>query len=804
MTTPKAKLAGLALIAVLCAGFMLSLLLIACEGAEEREAAYLEHGKELFDEGEYAKARLEFKNARQINPLGIEALYYLGRIDEKQGDWRRAFVAFSTVAQQDSKHVGARVWLGKIYLLAGDLEQAVVNADSVIVREPQYADAHALRGAVYLRRDQLSDAKTEAEEALSLDPGNINAVSVLAGTYRKLTKHAEAIEVLQNGIELHPQSTSLRLFKIALHLEKNETAEIETLFRELFRLDPKNAGYRISLARLYISWDRRDDAEKLLRDAIAAAPEDDESKLLLVDFLANKRGFEVAERELTGFVNQWPENFVFRFGLADLYTKNEFREQAEAIFREIVELSREGPEALTARTALARMALVKKNLAAVEELIEAVFSKDATNGEALIIRARLLLHKGSHQKAIADLRTVLRNYPTSLQAHRLLTRAHLQGGEVELATESLDTLVRLDPLNHSARVQLAQLLTRQKNFDKALAHLEQVLRRAPENPDALTVKAKVLLVKRRFAEAAVTARRLTEKPEREGTGYQVLGRARLAQSRNAEAAAAFKKALALAPGDMRSLRGLVRALVTQGQAEQAVSYLKIHIEATPDNAFAHNLLGEVYAAGKQPELAERAFLMASATTKEWPVPYMNLGKLRVRVGDLKGAVEILQRGVEHAPENQELQFGLANAYRLAGNIVAAMETYRAMLARDPRLDVAANNLAALIADHEYDDPVKLDEALELARRFAASNNSRFLDTLGWVHYRRGDLAQAVIFLARAVSSGPDFAQLRYHLGVVYHGSNQPDSARAELEKAVVDGAKYPELEKARTLLATLK
>ena len=788
----------------ICAACMLSVLLIGCEGPEEREAAYLERGKALFDEGKYEKARLELKNARQINPLTVETLYYLGRIDEIQGNWRRAFVAFTKVTQQDSTHRGATVTLGRFSLLAGDLEQALEKAESVIVRTPEYAAAHALRGAVYLRRDQLSDAKSEAEEALALDPGNINALTVLAGTYRKLTKHAEAIEVLRSGIERHPQSTSLRLLKIALHLEKNETAEIEALFRELFPLDPDNALYRITLAKLYISWDRPDDAEKLLRDAIAAAPEDDESKLLLVDFLTNQRGFEVAERELTGFVNQWPENFAFRFGLADLYTKNEFRERAEAIFREIVELSREGPEALTARTALARMALVKKNLAAVEDLIEAVLSKDATNGEALIIRARLLLHTGSHQKAIADLRTVLRNYPTSLQAHRLLTRAHVQGGDVELATESLDTLVRLDPLNHSARVQLAQLLTRQKNFDKALAHLEQVLRRAPEHLDALTGKAKVLLAKRRFAESAVTARRLTEKPEREATGYQVLGRARLAQSRNAEAAAAFKKALALAPGDMRSLRGLVRALVVQGQAEQAISYLKNHLEATPDNAYARNLLGGVYAAGKQPELAERAFLKASATTKEWPVPYMNLGKLRVRGGDLKGAVEIFQRGVEHAPENQELQLGLANAYQLAGNIVAVMETYRAMLARGPRLDVAANNLAALIADHEYDDPVKLDEALKLARRFQASNNARYLDTLGWVHYRRGNLAQAADFLVRAVSNGPDLAQLRYHLGVVYHESNQPDSARAELEKAVVEGAKYPELEKARTLLATLK
>lgn len=49
----------------------------------------------------------------------------------------------------------------------------------------------------------------------------------------------------------------------------------------------------------------------------------------------------------------------------------------------------------------------------------------------------------------------------------------------------------------------------------------------------------------------------------------------------------------------------------------------------------------------------------------------------------------------------------------------------------------------------------------------------------------------VIFLKRAIVNAPNRALLRYHLGVVYYGLNQPDFARKELERAVADGANYP-------------
>ncbi len=69
MTTPKAKLAGLALIVALCAGFTLGLTAPARAGFDEGEAAY--------QRGDYATALREWRplaeqgNARAQYGLGL-------------------------------------------------------------------------------------------------------------------------------------------------------------------------------------------------------------------------------------------------------------------------------------------------------------------------------------------------------------------------------------------------------------------------------------------------------------------------------------------------------------------------------------------------------------------------------------------------------------------------------------------------------------------------------------------------------------------------------------------------------------
>ena len=101
------------------------------------------------------------------------------------------------------------------------------------------------------------------------------------------------------------------------------------------------------------------------------------------------------------------------------------------------------------------------------------------------------------------------------------------------------------------------------------------------------------------------------------------------------------------------------------------------------------------------------------------------------------------------------------------------------------------------------EPQSLETALKFAQRFQTSENPFYLDTLGWVHYRKGDYSLAVVSLKRAADELPNHPYINYHLAMAYLKSGQRDLSRKHLEKAVVDGANYPELAEARSLLQSM-
>ncbi|HEU0117616.1 MAG TPA: tetratricopeptide repeat protein, partial [Alphaproteobacteria bacterium] len=54
----------------------LILILAGCGGTpEQKEARYLKHGNELFDAGDYEKARVEYRNAARAKPTDPEIGY---------------------------------------------------------------------------------------------------------------------------------------------------------------------------------------------------------------------------------------------------------------------------------------------------------------------------------------------------------------------------------------------------------------------------------------------------------------------------------------------------------------------------------------------------------------------------------------------------------------------------------------------------------------------------------------------------------------------------------------------------------
>ena len=72
-----------------------------------------------------------------------------------------------------------------------------------------------------------------------------------------------------------------------------------------------------------------------------------------------------------------------------------------------------------------------------------------------------------------------------------------------------------------------------------------------------------------------------------------------------------------------------------------------------------------------------------------------------------------------------------------------------------------------------------DEALDMAVRANEldANNPYFLDTLGWVYFKLGRLAEAAEAIEQAVDTDDSFALLYDHLGDVYDAQGRTADAR---------------------------
>jgi len=142
-------------------------------------------------------------------------------------------------------------------------------------------------------------------------------------------------------------------------------------------------------------------------------------------------------------------------------------------------------------------------------------------------------------------------------------------------------------------------------------------------------------------------------------------------------------------------------------------------------------------------------------------------------GDLPGALAVLERGVTDYPDSVELRYAMASTHEEHGQLAAALRELNDILKARPDDPSALNALGYTLADHSRE----LSRARRLIERAyaAAPMNAAILDSMGWVLYRQGHVADAEPYLrtAYADDGGGDIAA---HLGEVLWQLGKPDEA----------------------------
>lgn len=145
------------------------------------------------------------------------------------------------------------------------------------------------------------------------------------------------------------------------------------------------------------------------------------------------------------------------------------------------------------------------------------------------------------------------------------------------------------------------------------------------------------------------------------------------------------------------------------------------------------------------------------------------------LGNSTDAIALLQLALERYPQHPGVRYQIALIQDKAGLTRESIRNFESLLKERPEDASLLNALGYSLADRNQ----KLPRAESLIRKAleASPDNPAFLDSLGWVLFRRGDIPAALPYLERAYRIFPD-PEIASHWGELLWVSGKQSEARA--------------------------
>jgi tetratricopeptide (TPR) repeat protein len=238
------------------------------------------------------------------------------------------------------------------------------------------------------------------------------------------------------------------------------------------------------------------------------------------------------------------------------------------------------------------------------------------------------------------------------------------------------------------------------------------------------------------------------------------------------AVTSLKKAVELAPDHKDAWAVLGRAHLDQRETDLAVTALRRQIELVPAHFEAHRDLGSALWAARRHADAENEFARALEIRPEDPYTRWRLGALYLGRHRNAEAVAELTKAAAKDDKNARLQVDLGEALLAVGNddkAFAALDAAVMLRPDPPTWNDAAWSLAIagkrLERAQEWAESAVVTTAARLrsvvpetlAESHASMTRSlaSYWDTLGWIHFRRGDWQASEPYLRAAFSLSPE-------------------------------------------------
>jgi len=432
------------------------------------------------------------------------------------------------------------------------------------------------------------------------------------------------------------------------------------------------------------------------------------------------------------------------------------------------------PEGSQARQAVAAMLLNSGRLQEAKPHLEKLLAGEGDKvGGALLHLNQMLSRQQDKPATLALVQELVAPYLDRAEAHFAMAYAAWSAGKNELALREIREARRLRSNWEAAALFQGQLL-QSTSVPEALEFYRSLLGDNPRMQDVRLAYARLLVSDRQYVEARtqfeILLRDLPGNPEVNlAVGLLAM------QLKDYDAAEKYLK----------------QALVSQYRDEAMV---RMYLGQLFDERGRYDEAAEWYGSvsrGEQyiPAQIRRAVMLAKqgklseARQHLRQVPVQN-NQQRVQVvvaeaqllRDAKAygeAFELLSKALEKLPNYPDLLYDHAMAAEKLGKIDILEQDLRKLIQIKPDYAHAYNALGYTLADRSE----RLDEALQLIEKALelAPGDSFVMDSLGWVHYRMGQLEKAEDVLRRAYTQQHD-AEIAAHLGEVLWARGKREEA----------------------------
>jgi tetratricopeptide (TPR) repeat protein len=783
------------------------LALVACDTPEERAAKHLARGEALIEQGETAKARLEFRNALQLDPENIQARLQVARLFEAEGDFPRAVNNYQRVAESDGENAEARIKLGLIYLAGNALDDAQRYAEEAIALAPQDPEALTAHSAVQYRLGNRALARESAREALAIDPDHVNANLIMINSRADEGDLDGALEEVDNLLARLGDEPSLDIMKLRLLAAQQNEAGVEAQLVHMTMVYPAQQQYREALIRIYVERGDLASAEEQLRQAAVQSDGDPERHMAVVQFLLQTAGADSARAELDRLIAQagTDDAVPYRLALSRLEASVGDDARARGILQGIIDSDASQVSVNRAVIQLARLDYEAGDLDAALAGANTVLENDEENVQALMIRAAVSIDRYEPQDAIGDLRRALAVEPRNVDVLLMEARAQERNGNPTLVGERLASATRIAEFRPDVAMLYVRHLISREQESAAASVLSETARHNPRNRMVLTALAELRLRLGDLVGAEEVAQTLRTFDGAEDTADQVMASILNQSGRIEESTRILEQVTAENDENFAALATLVSNYVRAGETGKAIAFLDNIIVRNPANTRALILRAELHLLDEKPAQAEELLQQVVQVAPEEALGYNVLNRFYIQTGNAAQAEAILRQGAERvsSTQGQQLRLALATLLEASGDIDGAIAEYEALYALNPESLIVSNNLVSLLAEYRENDSEAIAFAERVARRLRGSTVPHFLDTYGWVQFLAGNYQEALRSLRPAAEGLPNNPLVRYHVGRAYAALGQVEDARSHLEASLAINPSFPKAASARTALDEL-